>query len=348
MAWQLDRSSLEALALGGLLRGGGGGGDTDAATIGHVQSVQPVPVLALTELDAQARVCAVAQIGAPLIGRERAPSAELRDVVEALAHETGEPFHALVTLEIGGQNAITAVAAARQTGLPLVDADLMGRALPRIDQTLAALHGIGAAPVALASPSGHVVVVRRAGDGDVEGLTRAMLPSLGGRAAAALYATTAGELGAAGTAGAVSGAVALGAALLAASRTAARDDLGSRTSADLVRDALGPLGLEVLTDGTVRHVERSGPHVVAAVVGHAGVARLDADTEIYHCTLDGRPAAAAPDVIGVLDARTLRPVLIANLRAGAEVVVYRLPVPEPWYTSDGRALVERGRPELAA
>ncbi|HEY0189128.1 MAG TPA: DUF917 domain-containing protein [Cellulomonas sp.] len=361
MTWQLTGRAVDALALGGLLLGGGGGGDT-ADDSG---STVPVTVADLAELDPGTRVCAVAQIGAPLIGRERVPAHELRAAVHALAHETGAPFPALVALEIGGQNAATAAAAARQTGLPLLDADLMGRALPRIDQTLLALAGGPVGPVALASPSGHVLTVREAGDEDVEGLTRALLPPLGGRAAAALYPTTVGALRSAGTAGTVRRAVDLGGALLDLRAAGASTDAGYRAgtagtgtgigsgtgaasgtgsgATAQVEAALGPLGLRVVARGDVRHVERTGGRVVAAVVGADGVSRLDADTEFHHCTLDGRPVAGVPDVVGVLDARTLHPVLVADLRTGTDVLVYRLPVAAPWYTDAGRALIERGR-----
>ncbi len=338
MTWQLAGPDVDALALGAALLGGGGGGDTDDG--GADAAAPAVTVADLADLPADARACAVAQIGAPLIGRERVPSRELAAAVDALAVETGTAFAALVALEIGGQNALSAATAARQTGLPLLDADLMGRALPRIDQTLLALTGAPTGPVALASPSGHVLVVRRAGGGEVESLVRGLLPSLGGRAAAALYPTTVGDLRGAGTAGSVRRATDLGAALLG---VAPGPDAGERVAA-----ALAPLGVQVVARGAVRHVERSGGRLVAAVVGPDGVVRLDADTEFDHCAVDGRPVAGSPDVIGVLDARTLRPVLATGLLAGTDVLVYRLPVAAPWYGPAGRALLDRGRQEVAA
>ncbi len=338
MVWELTGATAEALALGGLLLGGGGGGETAEGAAG--MPPEAVRVTGLDELPTATRACAVAQIGAPFIGRERVPSRELRAAVEALAHETGAPVEALVALEIGGQNAMTAAVAAWQTGLPLLDADLMGRALPRIDQTLLALAGSASAPVALASPSGDVVTVRRAGDDDLEGLVRALLPSLGGRAAAALYPTTVGALRAAGTAGTVRRAVDLGRALLDLRAVGGGTEA---TGNERVEAALGPHGLRVVARGDVRHVERSGGRTVAAVVGPDGVARLDADTEFHHCTLDGRPVAWAPDVVGVLEARTLHPVPVAELRTGTAVLVHRLPVAAPWYTAAGLALLERGR-----
>ena len=61
-------------------------------------------------------------------------------------------------IEIGGLNALLPLVSGAALGLPVVDGDLMGRAFPRLPQTVLAIAGIGAGPIALVGASGETVV----------------------------------------------------------------------------------------------------------------------------------------------------------------------------------------------
>ncbi|PRW56447.1 hydantoinase subunit beta [Chlorella sorokiniana] len=71
---------------------------------------------------------------------------------------------ALLSFEMGGGNGLEplVVGAGSRMGLPVVDADLMGRAFPEMQMTTAAIYGAPILPTALADEKGNAVVVHRA------------------------------------------------------------------------------------------------------------------------------------------------------------------------------------------
>ena len=82
----------------------------------------------------------VSNMGAPLIGQERlADSRNIARAVEIQQDLLGEKFRAVMSLEIGGGNGIQPLMAAAHLGLPVVDADTMGRAYPEAQMTSVAV-----------------------------------------------------------------------------------------------------------------------------------------------------------------------------------------------------------------
>src|SRR5437667_11755558 len=88
-------------------------------------------------------VAVVSNMGAPLIGQERL--ADSRNIARAVAIQeeySGEKFRAVMSLEIGGGNGIQPLMAAAHLGLPVVDADTMGRAYHEVQMTRLAVGGL--------------------------------------------------------------------------------------------------------------------------------------------------------------------------------------------------------------
>jgi DUF917 family protein len=78
-------------------------------------------------------VVPVGCIGSTSVLREMLPSGtELPEAVQGLNRWTGTPPAALMPLEMVGVNGLAPLAAASMAGLPPLDADLMGRAFPRV------------------------------------------------------------------------------------------------------------------------------------------------------------------------------------------------------------------------
>lgn len=65
----------------------------------------------------------------------------LADAAKALERYTGKRASAYVPIELGGGNAGSCIAAAARNGVPVVDGDFTGRAIPEITQTLPAIYG---------------------------------------------------------------------------------------------------------------------------------------------------------------------------------------------------------------
>lgn len=67
-------------------------------------------------------------------------------------------FSYTVPMEIGGPNALEALLLAAKTGKKVVDADLMGRAFPRVYMTIPSVMGKRVAPAAITDGDGTTVV----------------------------------------------------------------------------------------------------------------------------------------------------------------------------------------------
>ena len=107
-------------------------------------------------------VAVVSNMGAPLVGQERlADSRNIARAVEIQEDLLGEKFRAVMSLEIGGGNGIQPLMAAAHLGLPVVDADTMGRAYPEAQMTSVAVGDLRPYPCVLYDPRGIEAVVTK-------------------------------------------------------------------------------------------------------------------------------------------------------------------------------------------
>ena len=160
---KITRDDIECLAVGAWILGTGGGGSPYLGLLnmrrlyaeGHrVELMSPLDV------DDEDRVAVVSNMGAPLVGQERL--ADSRNIARAVAMQeeySGVKFRAVMSLEIGGGNGIQPLMAAAHLGLPVIDADLMGRAYPEAQMTSVAVGDLRPYPCALYDPRGLESIV---------------------------------------------------------------------------------------------------------------------------------------------------------------------------------------------
>src|SRR5262245_30675085 len=107
---EITREDIECLAVGSWILGPGGGGSPYLGLLnmrrlyaeGH--RVELMSPLDLADDD---RVAIVSNMGAPLVGQERlADSRNIARAVQMQEEYSGEAFRAVMSLEIGGNNAI--------------------------------------------------------------------------------------------------------------------------------------------------------------------------------------------------------------------------------------------------
>lgn len=322
---------VDDLVVGVALLGSGGGGD--AVTFGRVlrRRLGDGELALLGPEDVPgAVVVPTGVVGATSVFTEKLPGGrEFTGAVAAVARWTGQSPTAVMGLEAGGLNGVTALVAALDLGLPFVDADLMGRALPRLDQLTWAVRGLPVTPCAMCEPSGQVVMVDDADAVALERTARAFLPVAGGWAAIALPPTEVGV----GTRQAVTGSIARALALGRAHAT-----LPGTPAPDLVAEVLGA---RVLATGRVLEVARYGGlgafgRGSVTVVGESQgtVVRVEAENEFLLAIADGVPVASCPDLLCLLDRRTAVPLGVDRVRAGDEVMVVTLPGPVWWHQPD--------------
>jgi DUF917 family protein len=260
---------------------------------------------------------------------EKLPSGqEITRAVRALARWTGVEPGALMPFEAAGLNGALAVAAAGELGLPLVDADLMGRALPRLDQLTRAVAGGPVCPFAMAEPSGQTVLVDDATPGGLERVARTVVAQGGGWAGCAIAPLPASRVGTDACTGTIARALRLGHAHAGL----------VRPTADEVAAALG--GRVLAAGRTVeiaRHPSASFGRAAVAVVDDGGaVLRVEAENEYLLAVLDGQPVASCPDLLCLLDRRTAAPIAVDGLRLGDDVLAVVLPGPPWWRASPER------------
>lgn len=325
----MDAGVLADFARGCAVLGSGGGGPVEALRPVAEQAIEecgPVRVVAPGELPADALVMPVSLVGSPAVTAERiggrAEPELLRERFEALHRR---PVEAVLCSEIGGLNGCASVAWAARLGVPLLDADSMGRAFPRMDQNVLELAGLSPAPAILADEYGRTVVLDHIDGAFLEELARPTVAAFGGRAASSDYPLTAGQAVRYAVPGSVSRAVALGSGdvpeplITGKISSVRRHEVAGGDAEAGAGDAIG-----VLLEGTG---EDSGRLVL-----------VEARSEFVAALEDGRTLALVPDVIALMDVRTGRAVSVAEARYGLRVRLVALPSAAPWYTEAGLRL----------
>ncbi|WP_051792727.1 DUF917 domain-containing protein [Amycolatopsis jejuensis] len=316
---RLTSGSVAALSAGCTLLGSGGGGATDVAETLLAEALSTsgsVEVGTADRLPDDALVVSIGAVGSPTAMMERIPSAdEFVRAARATEQRLGRTIAAVQSLEIGGVNGLLGACSAAWLGLPLLDADAMGRAYPRLNLTVLAGE-VPIGPLALSASRGEVVVLDAPDDSSAEALVRAMLPGLGSWAAVCLYPATAAEYGRVSVQSSVSRALRYG-------RT------WQRLRAE-GPELLHGISARQLYEGTVVEVLRERAEIGGvATIRHVdtGVMRLDFANEYVLAFDDGLPVCAAPDLIVVVDARTWKPISVENLSVPQRVRVLALPAP---------------------
>lgn len=330
------------LAAGATLLGSGGGGDAESAAAILRRVLErhgPVRLVKSRDLDPGAWVVPVAAIGAITVMLERLPGeTEFAAAVRALERHLSIKAAAVHGLESAGVNALMPVATAAWLGLPLVDADGMGRAFPRLDQTVFTLAGLPTAPIALAEPSGAELLITGVDGAGAERLARAALPALGGWAATAQYMMRAAASDRYALPGTISRALRLGRALRRGQHDpSARDRLLADTAA---RRLFAGMVLEVRQRG--RGAALSGTVTIEHAGTHGRTLRLEMADEYLLALDDGAVTAHVPEIIAVLHARTWHPISTERIAPGQHVEVLSLPAPPALRTPAAARLVGPG------
>jgi DUF917 family protein len=335
---RLDASNLGALAAGCAILGSGGGGDPFLGLTMALRAVEehgPVEVIDLDDAGDADLIMPCGAIGSHAVADERiwsgAEGDQLRTLVEELHQRR---VGALMCFEIGGGNGLLPVTWAARTGLPLVDADAMGRAFATLHRNTLRLAGVEAGPVVLADGRGNSLVLRAADDGWVERLSEGVGSSLGGLCAVALYCLPPAATSGAVIHGSVSRAIELGRARIA--------DAGGRWPGARLRDALGAT---VLIHGKAVDLEPAvasgaGAMTIRGTARDVGrQLRLEFQSEFLLAIEDGAVRAAVPDLICAFAADSGDPVATEQLRYGQAVVVVAARAPAVWRSAAALDLV---------
>lgn len=90
--------------------------------------------------------------------RKYSPTEMLVKAVDNLEKQIGEKVAGLFVVELGGSNSACCMAAAYQKGIPVLDADCSGRAVPEMCHGLPSIHGKNFLPVCFVDAWGNTTI----------------------------------------------------------------------------------------------------------------------------------------------------------------------------------------------
>ncbi|MFG1706451.1 DUF917 domain-containing protein [Nonomuraea sp. M3C6] len=326
-------SDIPALARGCAVLGTGGGGDVRTGSLAAIRAIREygeVPLVELADLADDALVVPLSGIGAPTVSHEMIHSEdEPKRIAEEVERLFGRPPSAVMSSEIGGSNGVAPVAWAAQLGLPLLDADGMGRAFPEVQMVSMYVAGLPADLVIMSDIVGNVVTIRPIDGLWSERLARAVCVAAGSHALMADYVLTAAQARGAVIEGTVTRALEVGRA--------------TEGTPDPLRALQDRLGAVRLITGKLTDVNRrtTGGFVrgTAAIEGTGDDRGRRLTIELQNENLvaieNDQVKAMVPDLITVVDTETAAAIQTESLRYGQRVTVLAWPCDPLWRTPKG-------------
>lgn len=170
MARELRRKELTEIVYGSSFFGGGGGGASEEglALIEAMYkedadaSIQMIDVMEMEE-DPNVVSTMAAALGSPVATKGKTFQKESVNAVKGMEEEArfqGKELKYVYSGEMGGGNTMLPLYAAYKCGLPVLDTDGNGRAVPELNTGLLPIHGIPTSPVILASEAGDRIAAR--------------------------------------------------------------------------------------------------------------------------------------------------------------------------------------------
>ncbi|BDA41353.1 probable D-/L-hydantoinase subunit A at N-terminal half [Coccomyxa sp. Obi] len=342
-AWILGRRDIDVISIGCGILGTGGGGSPYINRLKVLRELDKGGTIRVIDPEVvpdNALVAEAGGMGAPTVGLEKLDAFECELALQA--HTTADPQHrplfAVMSCEIGGGNGLEPLAIGASMGLPVVDADFMGRAFPELQMMTSAIYGHSLTPAALADEKGNVVMVQQCASPHwLEWLLRPVCTAMGCAAGLSTNPLTGRDLRRMAVPHTVTLAWRLGRAVLTA----------LAAKADAVHAAAVEGGGRLLFTGKITDVQRSTSEGFAR--GHVTIEGLREDqgrvmtiqfqNENLLAHVDGRLVLSVPDLICCLSTDGGQAFQTEHLRYGLRVSIVGLPAHPLLRTPEALAVV---------
>ena len=331
---RLGVDALRDLATGAAFLGAGGGGDPYIGRLLATSAIEefgPPELVRAEDIDDQARVLTIAMLGAPTVILEKAVSGDdIEFVIRCLEDKLGERADYLMSIEIGGINSLVPVMAAARLGLPLIDADGMGRAFPEIQMVTFNAFGVSATPLVMADDHGTSMVVEAPTAKAAEDIVRAASVPLGCSAVISCYPMLGRQVKDYAVLGTLSLARSIGGII------ADNQQLEDPVQALVAHLRTTPYysRCKVLFDGKVVDVRRElrdgftvGIVKLQALKGGRSIFEVQFQNEFLVARLNGKTKALVPDLVCLVDRETAQPILADGVRYGQRIKVLGVSAP---------------------
>lgn len=339
---KIGLNEIEDIALGASLLGAGGGGDPyvgKLVAMGAVKECGPVTLLDPDEVPDDALIVPIAMMGAPTILGEKAVGGnEYKVLYDMISQYYGRKIYAFMPIEAGGVNSMLPIAAAARLGIPMVDADGMGRAFPELQMVTFTMAGISATPMALVDEKGNSVIFNTITNQWTEELARSVTMSCGGSVSVSLYCVDGVTVKKYAVRNIVTRSLKLGAAIRRVK------DNGNQTPEE---NFLSFTEGFRLFKGKITDVlrETNGAfnlgRVVLEGIGDCRGRKAEVvfQNENLSAAVDGEILATVPDLICLVDTETFIPVTTDALKYGKRVLMIGLKCFDMWRSEAGLNLV---------
>ncbi len=330
------------IAAGAGILGTGGGGNPYYGQLQVLRLMHggaQVRMVDAGEVPDDALCVSVGSMGAPTISVEKVRRGDEPLVaLRALEAHAGRKAGYLISGEIGGSNGLWPMAIAAQTGLPVIDADGMGRAFPELQQNTFSIYGVRCTPAAIADVKHNVALFDNLADTvTLERYARAVTVQMGGSSGFAFPLMSGRQVK----------DVAIKRTVTLSCRVGRAVAEARRDHADPVQAILAHTGGDVLFRGKVVDVDRRmaagfarGRLKLDTLDPALGTSlEIDLQNEYLIARRDGEVAAVVPDLICLADLTTGQPVTTEIVRYGLRVAVLRVPAPELLRTPDALRVV---------
>ncbi len=325
---RIDRDALADLALGAAFLGSGGGGDPYYGWLlgrAELDRCGSIELLSLDDIADDALIVPCGWIGAPTVSVEKLPSGrEVMAGLTRLQEILGRPIAGVMPIEIGGGNGLAPLIAAAKLGVPVIDADGMGRAFPESQMVIFNIRGIPACPSVITDAGGSLCVIESRDNLEHERIARGISVAMGGAAHMTEYPLTGAQARDNAIRGSVSTAIAIGAAIRQA-RQEGEDPFAALFTALRACEVYGAAG--VLFDGKIVDLERETK--AGFSIGRVTIQAFNSDdtmellfqNENLVARRNGAVCGLVPDIITVMDRETADTITTERLKYGQRVKV---------------------------
>lgn len=334
---ELDVQAIEDIALGAALLGTGGGGDPYVGKLMALQAVKkygPVKMISLDEVPDDAFIVPTAMMGAPTVLIEKvANGTEFKRAFKSMEKYTGKKIFATMPIEAGGVNSMIPLAVAAQMGVPIIDADGMGRAFPELQMVTYHLNGVTSTPMVVTDEKGNVSVIETISNKWSENIARAMTVAQGGSVMIGIYPMTGKQVKECAIKNIVTYSQEIGEAI----RKSSKYDIPP------VEQLLSKIDGFELFRGKISDVLREtragfnfGTVKLDGIENYKGdTCEVDFQNENLVVRKGDKIIATTPDLICLVDLESIIPITTDALKYGRRVLVIGLKCDKQWRTPMG-------------
>lgn len=332
---KLTSENLHDLAIGAAFLGTGGGGNPYVGRLMVQRCLDEgltVDLIDPSELPDDALVIPTAMMGAPTVLIEKLPSGEEAiGSLRSLERYLGRKAYATMPIEVGGINSTIPLVVGARLGLPIVDADGMGRAFPELQMETFGVYGISGSPMVVTDEFGDSTLLNGADNKQMEWLSRMVAIRMGGCAYIAEYSMSGADVKRTAVPNTMTLAMRIGRCLREAK---AHHESPFDALLRLLPQTLYNHG-RIIFSGKIVDVAREtrngfsiGRARIDGLGTWLGTMEIEIQNENLIARVDGKVRAIVPDLICIMDSESAEPITTENLRYGQRVTVVAVAVPE--------------------